>query len=149
MVSLLLKYKGHFNPAQLEVSMMVFPSLETTYKSDRDVVYNSMHMDNNYNNFYSSNNSLDVSLYRPNVGSIPLRTLKEFPFLLPVKVEDLAHNSKKKGNYNKFDDRGNKTFMMTSFDKLNSSGHDEYGLYGYKHRKLKKEGGFKVNVRVT
>ena len=119
--------------------MMVFPSLDTTNRSERDIIYNSVIMENPFNNFNSCNNSVDVSLYRPNVGNIPLRSLKDFPFLLPVKLEDIIHQGKKNNAYNKFDERNNKTFMMTSFDKLNSSCNDDYFRQSYKHRKLKKE----------
>lgn len=111
--------------------MMVFPSLETTYKSEKEVFYNSMIIENNC--LTNSNASFDCSLYRPNVGNIPLRTLKDFPFLLPVRIEDLVHTKKKQ--FNKFDDRNNKTFMMTSFDKLNSSATSDY-----RHRRIKNSG---------
>jgi len=124
--------EGNFNPQQMDVSMMVFPSLETTHKSEKEVFYNSMILENNC--FNKSNTSFDCSLYRPNVGNIPLRTLKDFPFLLQPKIEDLVYCSKKQ--YNKFDDRNNKTFMMTSFDKLSTSATSDNN--NYRHRKFKR-----------
>ena len=118
---------------------MIFPSLETTYRSEREGFYNSMGMENK-KNFNSCNNSFECSFYRPNVGNIPLRSLKEFPFMLPTKIEDFC--KKKNNNYNKFDIKNNNTFMMTSFDKLNSSINSD--MQYNKHRKIKKQ---KINVK--
>jgi serine/threonine protein kinase len=135
--------KGNFNPTNAEISMMIFPSLETTYRSEREIVYNSMIMENNFNNLNSCNDSVDCSNYRPNVGRIPMRKLKDFPKIIPLKLEYMV-NSNKKGKFNKFDDQHNNTFMMTSFDKLNSSTYEDTMVQGYRHRKLKKEGSSKV-----
>ena len=122
---------------------MLFPSLETTFRSEREMVYNSMILENLYNN-NSCNTSLDCSLYRPNVANIPLRTLKELPFLLPIRVEDLAYQ--KKGIFNKFEDRNNNTFMITSFDKLNASANEEFYFNNYKIRQFKDKKKVKVVI---
>jgi len=113
---------------------MVFPSLETTFRSERDLIYNSMIIENQFNN--SCNTSLDISLFRPNVGNIPLRTLKELPFMLPNRVEDIIYD-KKKGLYNKFDNKSNNTFVNCSYDKLNASANEAFYLQNIKNRKLK------------
>lgn len=122
---------------------MVFPSLETTFRSERDCVYNSMIMENNFNFNNSCNSSIDCNPYRPNVGNIPLRTLKEFPFLLPIRVEDMIYANNKNKLMNNYDK--SKSFMMTSFDKLSSSGYEDNMFpTGFRHRKLKKEVNYKV-----
>jgi len=125
------KFSANFNTQQLEISMMAFPSLETTYKSEKDKFYHSVIMDKN-NLAGSNNTSIDCSLYRPNIGNIPLRTLKDFPFILPTKYNDSNKF------VNKFDEkeRNNNTFMATSFDQLNCSTNSDNG---YRHKMVKHE----------
>lgn len=146
------KFEGFYNLNHEEVSQFLFHSVDASYFSDKGgrgvnkKFYTQMKPHNaqygggtnpfmshniSYNN-YSSNlgtySSGDMSVYQPNVGQIPMKLLKNFPY---AKMDEMNFKPQR-NNHLQF--HPNNTYMNVSFDKLHgnnsyyTNGSSEYYL---------------------